>query len=257
MPKDIQHVLVNFLKLVGPILIFSLIFSFLTFLAERNVNEAFVGENFLWWWITTISTVGYGDIVPVTSLGKWLASMVVFSSILFVAVGISQINNLILVLAKRHEKGLRLVRDKSHILIINSSRIMAKLAEIIAEIFPDKKIFLLSNQEEKFIDNQISFVHGDPTNHKDLIRANVSDAFMCIILPKGELEHSDYYSLIIATEIEKINSNVITIVDILEKENQSLFRSSNIDIVLSDKNLQQSVVQNSEKFVAILQKYAL
>ena len=30
----------------------------------------------LWWRITTLSTVGYGDVVPVTPLGKLIGAMV-------------------------------------------------------------------------------------------------------------------------------------------------------------------------------------
>src|SRR3954447_24538471 len=40
----------------------------------------------LWWAVSTVTTVGYGDLSPVTSLGRILAMLVMFTGIGFVAV---------------------------------------------------------------------------------------------------------------------------------------------------------------------------
>eukprot|EP00116_Pleurobrachia_bachei_P015821 sb/3476083/ len=38
-----------------------------------------------WWAVVTMSTVGYGDLVPKSSIGKCLGSVVVFLSMIFLA----------------------------------------------------------------------------------------------------------------------------------------------------------------------------
>ena len=51
--------------------------STMLYFAERAVNPGFASvPNAMWWAIVTLSTVGYGDVVPITPLGKMLGSVV-------------------------------------------------------------------------------------------------------------------------------------------------------------------------------------
>ena len=57
------------------ILIFILIFGFIFFITEPDVKSFSDG---LWWALVTITTVGYGDITPMTSIGRLVASALMF-----------------------------------------------------------------------------------------------------------------------------------------------------------------------------------
>ena len=51
--------------------------STMLYFAERTINPGFASvPNAMWWAIVTLSTVGYGDVTPVTPLGKLLGSVV-------------------------------------------------------------------------------------------------------------------------------------------------------------------------------------
>ncbi|CAA7622511.1 Kef-type K+ transport systems, predicted NAD-binding component [Candidatus Terasakiella magnetica] len=51
--------------------------STLLYFAERDVNPGFATvPHAMWWAIVTLSTVGYGDVAPITALGKMLGSVV-------------------------------------------------------------------------------------------------------------------------------------------------------------------------------------
>ena len=47
----------------------------------------------LWWCIATVTTVGYGDVVPVTSLGRIMAIVYMFFGITLIAILLAVISN--------------------------------------------------------------------------------------------------------------------------------------------------------------------
>ena len=47
----------------------------------------------MWWAIVTMMTVGYGDIFPITLMGKFVASITFFSGIIIVALPVAIIGN--------------------------------------------------------------------------------------------------------------------------------------------------------------------
>jgi voltage-gated potassium channel len=56
--------------------------AYVAFGAERAVNGEFAsyGDS-LWWAVVTITTVGYGDITPVTTTGRVTATLLMFSGL--------------------------------------------------------------------------------------------------------------------------------------------------------------------------------
>jgi len=69
-------------------LILMIVASLLEYYAENaaqpeHFDSAFSG---LWWVVSTITTVGYGDVYPVTGLGKLLASVIAILGVALVAI---------------------------------------------------------------------------------------------------------------------------------------------------------------------------
>jgi len=64
------------------ILFFTILYilSFAVYYFEHNTNPQINNMlDALWWWLVTMTTVGYGDIVPVTPIWKAIASLLIFT----------------------------------------------------------------------------------------------------------------------------------------------------------------------------------
>jgi len=65
----------------------ALIAAALMHLAERAAQPDRFGTipDALWWVVVTLGTIGYGDVVPVTALGRVLAGLTIFAGLLMMA----------------------------------------------------------------------------------------------------------------------------------------------------------------------------
>ncbi len=65
----------------------ALVSATLMHLAEGKVQPDKLGTipDALWWAIVTLGTIGYGDVVPVTALGKLIATGTIFASVIMIA----------------------------------------------------------------------------------------------------------------------------------------------------------------------------
>ena len=57
----------------------------------------------LWWCVATVTTVGYGDVVPVTSIGRIVALVYMFFGIILISTTLAVISNTFY--KKRFERG--------------------------------------------------------------------------------------------------------------------------------------------------------
>lgn len=69
--------------------------TFIMYGLEYNHPDSEINslENSLWWCIATVTTVGYGDIVPVTKLGRAVAILYMGFGISIIAILLSTITN--------------------------------------------------------------------------------------------------------------------------------------------------------------------
>ena len=65
----------------------TLVTASMMYLAERHVQPDKLGTvpDAMWWAVVTLGTIGYGDVVPVTPLGKVIASVTIFLGLVMIA----------------------------------------------------------------------------------------------------------------------------------------------------------------------------
>jgi len=115
--------------------------SFVIFSVESQHPDSQINSmlDAVWWTVSTVTTVGYGDIVPVTDAGKIVAIFFMFFGIGVLAIFLSVLGTMFY--KRRFEKeekeishAQRLILDRMDDLEKNQERLQKDLKEIIDKL---------------------------------------------------------------------------------------------------------------------------
>ncbi|MCP4137239.1 MAG: hypothetical protein GY754_40090 [bacterium] len=185
-------------------------------------------QDALWWSLVTMTTVGYGDLFPVSPLGRYLVGIpTMIFGIGFLGFIISEVTASLIEFRSKRLQGMLQITSKNHILIINFHQV-EKILKIIKELKSDrstmnKDICLIDenlNEIPKLLDDlDIRFVRGNPTHEATLKQANIMEACHAIILSKDPANlNSDDQNLFTTLVIENLNPGIFSIVEVLDPE---------------------------------------
>lgn len=198
--------------------------GFLFFEIEKKPDLEWLDA--LWWTLVTMATVGYGDIFPVTTGGRFLIGVptMVFG-IGFLGFIISATASRLIEARSRKLQGLAEIIMKNHVLIINYTA-EEEIIQLLKELRADTKT---KNQQICLVDERlpeiplrlldfgVTFVKGNPADEEILARACLGDASYVIILSSDRSNpHSDDQNLATTLIIEKMNPEVFSIVEVLD-----------------------------------------
>jgi voltage-gated potassium channel len=180
----------------------------------------------LWWTIVTMSTVGYGDLFPVTSGGRFLIGVpTMIFGIGFLGFIISATATRLIEARSKKLQGLAEVSMKNHVLIINYTS-DEEIINLINQLRADSKT---RNQQICLVDEKlaeipmnlrdagVAFIKGNPSDESILERACLSKASYAIILSSDRNNpHSDDQNLATTLILEKMNPDIFSIVEVLD-----------------------------------------
>ncbi|MEW5250040.1 potassium channel family protein [Microbulbifer discodermiae] len=172
----------------------TVIFAVAGYVASCYLLLSAVGEsdltapgNFIYWLVVTASTVGYGDLSPVTPAGKLVVvAWVIPLGLSLFAMVITQVGFAVSEFAQRGKRGLRMTDHKNHTVIIgwNGTRTL-RLIELLrsktngaaAEI-----VLCVEADIENPMPGKIDFVRVESFSHiEGMQRAGLADAARIII----------------------------------------------------------------------------
>lgn len=139
-----------------------------------------VGDS-LWFMVITLTTVGYGDMYPVTATGKIVGSIFVFGSLGVLGLLISRISNNYQKIMEDKKMGYKGTRFEGHVLIIGWNDFSKMVAEEIYH--SSQKMAIVTNSKDdidiiySYFDRSKAFVlYSDFTNYDMLELTNASRA---------------------------------------------------------------------------------
>ncbi|GAB6075609.1 ion transporter [Desulfurobacterium crinifex] len=210
--------------------------SVTVYIYEYNAgNKAFHSVfEALYWGIVTISTVGYGDITPITKEGKFLASLLISGGIVLVSALTATFSaTLVNRMNILKGEGLKMNKLKDHLVICGWSESGEELVEEIIKSGLDKEkpVVLVTEMDKSELGVDISkyilYKKGDFTKENVLMEVSIQNASEVVIL--GERKEGlsdrnvDARTALTAMLVKTINPKAKIYVEVLHDENAEVF----------------------------------
>lgn len=222
--------------------------------------------NALYWVLTTMSTVGYGDYFAKTVIGKLFTMFLYIFGIGLLSLVIGKIIDSVAGIKRQREAGQLKYQGKDHIVIINWSKKAQYAVEEIFSYTPAPNIVLIDESDRHPLaqHENVHFISGDPSLEEILERAMIKQARAAIIFADARIDEAslvDGKTLLIASSIERIAPEIHTTVEITQDQHIQNFRHVKVnEFVLSHDAISRLAVRsamqqgNSEIFNQLLSR---
>ncbi len=177
----------------------------------------------LWWSVVTLTTVGFGDISPVSFGGRLIGVVLMFFGIGALGMFTATIAGVFVEQRMRKDRGMDSYDGKEHIILCGWN---GRMKEILADLRADgrsaaKDIVLLADVDAKpLADDHLHFVRGDVTEEQ-LKRAGIGAASTVVIVGDRSLDYSarDAKAVLSTLTVKGLNPRVYCIVELATEAN--------------------------------------
>lgn len=204
------------------------------FFFERLADEKINFFDSLWYSIVSITTIGYGDLSPVSigaRLGTIFFIIVIGLTTFTAAAGIMV--DWILEFQYKERAGMGNIEAKNHLLIVNYPN-EARVRQIVEEFRQDAQhrkedIVIVSDLIQTIPPTlpDVMFVRGSPLEEESYRRAKISQTRQAIVLSTGyDDPNSDSMVASIVSIIEHLNPQVNIVAECLDEKHEVLFSAA-------------------------------
>ncbi len=227
-----------------------LLFVFIVFLSGVSIYvfEEHINPNIntlydaFYWAIVTITSVGYGDIVPVSSEGRSVAAIIIL-----VGIGLISFATSIIVSAfsekseeLKNEKVKTVVGNFSHYYLICGYSHLAEL--VAARLKNSGDSFVIIDNDEKKIeqatkDGYLAY-KADASSKNILLELDINKKALAVIT----LAQDDMQNIFISLSVRSISKNVMLISRMRHKNSYKKLKLAGVDKVISAANMASMLV---------------
>lgn len=223
---------------------------------ERDANENIKGlDDALWWSITTLSTVGYGDLYPVTGGGRIIAAATMALGVGILGTFGGTIATMFLDFREQGRKGLRTLRAKDHLLVLGwNDKAKHAIIEFRADPrYLDTKVIVVADLEENpFDDPKVRFVRGVPCASESLRKADAQNAGAAIILAEDPSDpHSDHQSALTVMALRRLNAKIRISAELVSAANKEHLDSAGCDAVIDSVSVSSGLLVRGVQDVGV------
>ncbi|MDO9531760.1 MAG: potassium channel family protein [Deltaproteobacteria bacterium] len=222
----------------------------------------------LWWGMVTLTTVGYGDVVPVTFLGRLVGVALMIIGFLSLSLVTATVASVFIERKFRQEKGLEAIKSTQHILILGWPEDAEALLDQLLKRLPLTVALVLINKappeqmdaiKEKYPQNTVSYLRGDYSREEILLKANVRWAIKAIILadrqPGETAAQVDQRTLFTALTLKALHAKIRIMGELLRPENRTYLERAGAEDVLIRGQYDSSLLAGAIASPALFRVY--
>jgi voltage-gated potassium channel len=227
---------------------------------EANPDISTIGDG-IWWAIVTLTTVGFGDITPVTSLGRVVGGTLMVAGMFTLALFAGIVGNTLLnVVLSIREEQVRMSGYYDHVVICGYDSRTQMLLDAIAEELDtnERQVVVFAPRERPpEVPPHFAWVQGDPTKESELDKVRLTHAQSALIVGAREVPPSDADARTILTVftarsylsqramVSTRKRPVYIVTEILDAENVDHARSAGADEVIETTRLGFSLLAHT------------
>ncbi|MBN1455582.1 MAG: NAD-binding protein [Methanomicrobia archaeon] len=179
-----------------------------------------------YWSVTTTTTVGYGDIVAQTVIGKIASIAVMLSGIGILGLLLASFTD---ILIERSLKRRHLIRSfmEDHVVVCGwDNKLEIAVKELLAA---GMEVAVVAEAADiPLVHEKLIFIKGDPSDDENLKRANAENAAFALISGKDETE-----TLLSAIAVEKLKTTIHTTCIVSDPKVAQALKKTGVEQTLS------------------------
>ena len=206
-------------------------------LEPKNYKTFFDG---LWWSIVTATTVGYGDMVPHSEIGKFLAVIIIVGGVIAVAVFTASVTTRLVEKKIFSQKGYKMLDSlENHLVICGFKTPREEVLNSFKRHYKNNIVIiypkLVPELENLLQENDLKFAQGEYNDEVVLKNAKIEKADKVMILNMHN-EFADAKVLETVIVIRSLNPNVYIIAEINDSKYENyLIKSKCNEIIMSEE----------------------
>ena len=240
--------LLHRLRRIGPVYVavFFVVVA-VVFYAEHGAPDSkFIHiTDAVWFCLVTLSTVGYGDVYPVTAVGRMVTGGFILFTLTTLGFLLTAVNEAVLEVKRMEDHGLIPTRMKGHVIVCGFGPLVrVALNELIAA---ERQVALIVERPEDIeiarqwaAHGEVFITSGEPTQEVLRERMNALEAETAVIASAD-----DTFNMITALNLRPLNPKMRIVVALQREELRATMMASGVTYVASPNELSGRLVASA------------